>query len=137
MIGVVIVTHGELAQAFIQSAEQVVGEQRYVEAVSLSEKDDMEARREELIQAIHRVNTGRGVIVLTDMFGGIASNLAISLLSLPKVEVIAGINLPMLVRIFSKRQELSLTECVEAAQRAGQKYIHVATQLLEPQRKAG
>lgn len=137
MLGVVILTHGDLAQAFLASAEQVTGKQQQIEALSIHPQDNMEQRRNELLQAIARVNTGKGVIILTDMFGGVASNLAISLLSMPMVEVIAGINLPMLVRILSKRKDASLSECALAAQEAGQKYIRIATQLLEPQRKAG
>ncbi len=136
MIGIVIVTHGSLAAAFVESAEHVVGEQRQVEALSLKTGDSMEQRREELVQAVNRVNAGKGVIILTDMFGGFASSLAMSLLSMPMVEVISGVNLPMLVKLFSKRQDSSLSECAIAAQEAGQKYINIATQLLEPQRKA-
>ena len=136
MIGIVIVTHGNLASAFVESAEHVVGEQRQVETLSLKSDDRIEQRREELVQTINRVNTGKGVIILTDMFGGLASSLAMSLLSMPRVEVISGVNLPMLVKLLSKRQDSSLNECAIAAQEAGQKYINIATQLLEPQCKA-
>lgn len=136
MIGIVIITHGTLADAFLSAAQQVTGEQHQVETISLMPEDDMEQRRTELVQAMNRVNTGQGVIILTDMFGGISSNLAMSMLSMPMVEVIAGVNLPMLIKLFSKRKDSSLSECATAAQTAGRKYINVATHLLEPQRKA-
>ena len=135
MIGVIILTHGNLANAFLETAQQVVGEQSQVEAIAILPEHDMQGRRDELVQAISRVNTGEGVIILTDMFGGEASNLAMSMLSLPRVEVIAGVNLPMLIKIFSKRKSAMLAEVAESAQNAGRKYINVATQLLEPQRK--
>ena len=137
MIGVVIVTHGNLAESFIDSAEQVVGTQTQIEALCLHPQDEIEASREQLIQAKNRVDSGKGVIILTDMFGGVASNLAMMMLSMPRIEVIAGVNLPMLVRILSKRHELSLAECTAQAQEAGRKYINIATQLLEPKKKAG
>ena len=135
MIGVIILTHGNLANAFLETAQQVVGEQSQVEAIAILPEHDMQGRRDALVQAISRVNTGEGVIILTDMFGGEASNLAMSMLSLPRVEVIAGVNLPMLIKIFSKRKSAMLAEVAESAQNAGRKYINVATQLLEPQRK--
>jgi len=136
-IGVILLTHGRLAGAFLEAAQQVVGKQSQVEAIPLLKEHDMAERRAHVMQAINRVNTGEGVIILTDMFGGEASNLAMSMLSLPRVEVIAGVNLPMLIKIFSKRKSASLAETAAAAQDAGKKYINVATHLLEPQRKAG
>ncbi|MEM1021048.1 MAG: PTS sugar transporter subunit IIA [Pseudomonadota bacterium] len=135
MIGMVIVTHGRLAVEFIAAMEHVVGPQAQVQAVCIGADDDMEARREDIRQAAQGVDTGEGVIILTDMFGGTPSNLAISLLSDGKIEVIAGANLPMLIRLASVRTKCGLADAVTAARDAGQKYIHVASQLL-PTEKA-
>ncbi len=136
MVGVVILTHGRLAGAFLEASQQVAGPQSQVEAIPLLPEHDMQERRDTLMQAISRVNTGEGVIILTDMFGGEASNLAMSMLSIPRVEVIAGVNLPMLIKIFSKRKSTGLAEVASSAQNTGRKYINIASQLLEPQRKA-
>ena len=135
MIGMVIVTHGRLAVEFIAAMEHVVGPQAQVQAVCIGADDDMEARREDIRQAAQGVDTGEGVIILTDMFGGTPSDLAISLLSDGKIEVIAGANLPMLIRLAAVRTKCGLADAVTAARDAGQKYIHVASQLL-PTEKA-
>jgi PTS system mannose-specific IIA component len=135
MIGLVLVTHGHLAQEFIAAMEHVVGEQPQMAAVSIGPDDDMEARREEIAAAARAVDDGHGVILLTDMFGGTPSNLAISLMGgagAPReVEVIAGVNLPMLIRLASARKALSVAQAVEAAQEAGRKYISVASRILD------
>lgn len=130
MIGLVLVTHGRLAAEFIAAMEHVVGPQKQVEAICIGPDDDMEARRAEIEQAAARVNTGQGVILLTDMFGGTPSNLAISLMGNGNVEVIAGINLPMLIRLASVRGQMDISKAVEAAQEAGRKYISVASAIL-------
>ena len=130
MIGVVIVTHGGLAREFRAALEHVVGRQEGVETVSIGPDDDMERRRQDLIAAIRRVNAGQGVVVLTDMFGGTPSNLAISVMEETGAEVIAGINLPMLIKLVSVRGELALAAAVTAAKEAGRKYISVASQVL-------
>lgn len=130
MIGLVLVTHGRLAAEFISAMEHVVGPQSAVEAICIGPDDDMEARRGEIGTAIRTVDTGRGVIVLTDMFGGTPSNLAISLMGGGQVEVIAGVNLPMLIRLASVRKELGVAAAVDAAQEAGRKYISVASKIL-------
>ncbi len=130
MIGLVLVTHGHLAAEFVSAMEHVVGAQAAVEAVCIGPEDDMEQRRAEIAAAAARVDTGRGVILLTDMFGGTPSNLAISLMGKPNVEVIAGINLPMLIRLATVRRTASVSEAVDAAQEAGRKYISVASQIL-------
>lgn len=130
MIGLVLVTHGRLAAEFIAAMEHVVGPQKQVEAICIGPDDDMEARRAEIEQAASRVNTGQGVILLTDMFGGTPSNLAISLMGNADVEVIAGINLPMLIRLASVRGQMDVSKAVEAAQEAGRKYISVASKIL-------
>lgn len=132
MIGLVLVTHGRLAEEFLHALEHVVGQQKRVETIAIGPEDDMEARRTDIMDAVARADDGAGVIILTDMFGGTPSNLAISLMETGRVEIIAGINLPMLIKLAGLRAEagLSLTEAVEQAQEAGRKYIHVASQLL-------
>jgi mannose PTS system EIIA component len=130
MIGVVIVTHGGLAREFRAALEHVVGRQERLETVSIGPDDDMERRRQDLIAAIRRVNAGQGVVVLTDMFGGTPSNLAISVMEETGAEVVAGINLPMLIKLVSVRGELPLVAAVSAAKEAGRKYISVASQVL-------
>ena len=130
MIGLVIVTHGRLAEEFVFAMEHVVGPQAAVEAICIGPEDDMERRRQDILQACGRVDTGKGVILLTDMFGGTPSNLAISVMEQTRAEVIAGLNLPMLIKLASVRHRESLTVCVAAAQDAGRKYISVASYVL-------
>jgi len=130
MIGMVLVTHGRLAAEFISALEHVVGPQRNIAAVCIGPEDDMERRRQDILRSVEEVNTGDGVVLLTDMFGGTPSNLAISIMDKAKVEVIAGVNLPMLIKLASLRESESLAEAVRGAQEAGRKYINVASQLL-------
>ncbi len=130
MIGIVIVTHGRLAAEFIAALEHVVGPQRDIAAICIGPDDDMEQRRQDILQSVKAVDTGDGVVLLTDMFGGTPSNLAISVMDRPKIEVIAGINLPMLIKLASLRSTETLTDAVRGAQEAGRKYINVASQLL-------
>jgi PTS system mannose-specific IIA component len=130
MIGMVLVTHGRLAMEFIAALEHVVGPQKDVAGISIGPDDDMEQRRQDIREAIQRVDTGGGVVILTDMFGGTPSNLAISFMERAKVEVIAGINLPMLIKLASLRPCEPLGVAVAGAQEAGRKYINVASQLL-------
>ncbi len=130
MIGLVLVTHGNLAKEFISAMQHVVGKQEQVEAVCIGPEDDMEMRRSEILKKVEQVDKGNGAIVLTDMFGGTPSNLAISIMDRAKVEIIAGINLPMLIKLASLRKEKNLKETVEGAQEAGKKYINIASQLL-------
>jgi mannose PTS system EIIA component len=130
MIGLVLVTHGQLATEFRHAVEHVVGPQDNFETVAIGADDDMEQRRRDIVDAVARVDTGAGVIVLTDMFGGTPSNLAISVMDRAKIEVIAGINLPMLIKLASLRQSEPLADAVRGAQEAGRKYINVASQLL-------
>jgi PTS system mannose-specific IIA component len=129
MIGLVLVTHGHLADEFIAATEHVVGPQARVEAICIAADDDMEVRRADIAAAMARVDEGDGVIMLTDMFGGTPSNLAISLMR-PGVEVIAGINLPMLIKLASVRKTMTVAAAVDAAQEAGRKYIAVASKML-------
>ncbi|MFL0357216.1 PTS sugar transporter subunit IIA [Erythrobacter sp. GH1-10] len=130
MIGLILVTHGRLADQFVEAMEHVVGAQSGIATVCIGPNDDMELRREEIAKAIGSVDVGSGVIVLTDLFGGTPSNLAISLLDAGRVEVIAGINLPMLIRLAGARKSMGVVEAVEAAQQAGRNYITVASELL-------
>jgi PTS system mannose-specific IIA component len=130
MIGLVLVTHGRLAVEFRAALEHVVGAQSHVETVSIGPDDDIERRRQDILDAVHKVNAGSGVIVLTDMFGGTPSNLAISVMAPGKVEVVAGVNLPMLIKLASIRAEKPLAEAIDDAQDAGRKYINVASQVL-------
>lgn len=131
MIGMVLVTHGRLADEFIAATEHVVGPQEAIRAISIGPDDDMERRRAEIVQAVEDVDSGHGVILLTDMFGGTPSNLAISLLDRANVEVIAGINLPMLIKLAKVRQDNNLKDAVAKAQESGRKYINVASILLQ------
>jgi PTS system mannose-specific IIA component len=130
MIGIVIVTHGGLAREFRAALEHVVGPQRQFETLAIGPDDDMELRRRELIGAIREVNTGDGVVVLTDMFGGTPSNLAISVMEEANVDVIAGTNLPMLVKLTTVRTEVPLAQAITLARDAGRKYIKVSSQEL-------
>jgi len=130
MIGMVLVTHGRLAAEFIAALEHVVGPQRNIAAVCIGAEDDMEKRRQDIVRSIAEVDAGKGVVLLTDMFGGTPSNLAISVMDKANIEVIAGVNLPMLIKLASLRQTQSLAESVRGAQEAGRKYINVASQLL-------
>ena len=130
MIGLVIVTHGRLAEEFLSAMEHVVGRQRAVETVCIGPEDDMERRRQDILEAVARVDDGAGVILLTDMFGGTPSNLAISVMEQTRAEVIAGLNLPMLIKLASVRTREDLQTCVAHAQDAGRKYISVASYVL-------
>lgn len=130
MIGLVLVTHGRLASEFRVAMEHVVGPQSAIETICIGPDDDMEGRRADIAAAVDAVNDGSGVILLTDLFGGTPSNLAISLLKAGEIEVIAGVNLPMLIRLESARKVMKVREAVAAAREAGQKYISVASELL-------
>jgi PTS system mannose-specific IIA component len=130
MIGLVIVTHGRLAEEFVAAMEHVVGPQTAVRAISIGPEDDMEQRRADIVEAAKAVDSGEGVILLTDMFGGTPSNLAISAMDEARAEVIAGLNLPMLIKLASVRGREPLQVCVAHAQDAGRKYISVASYVL-------
>jgi PTS system mannose-specific IIA component len=131
MIGLVLVTHGRLAEELRSAMEHVVGAQRNVATVCIGADDDMENRRHDIEHCIEHVDTGDGVVVLTDMFGGTPSNLAISMMDRPGVEVLAGVNLPMLVKLAKVRSNRNLSEAVECAQTAGRKYIAAASHVLQ------
>jgi PTS system mannose-specific IIA component len=130
MIGMVLVTHGRLADELVAALEHVVGPQPNVSTVCIGPEDDMEQRRRDILASVGKVDDGAGVVVLTDMFGGTPSNLAISIMDKAKVEVIAGVNLPMLIKLASVRHHETLADAVASAQEAGRKYINVASRLL-------
>ncbi len=130
MIGMILVTHGHLAAEFVQAMEHVVGKQEAVVTVCIGPNDDMERRRNEIRDAIAKVDSGEGAIILTDLFGGTPSNLAISLMQAGKVEVIAGINLPMLIRLAGARKTMDIGAAIIAAREAGRNYITIASEFL-------
>ncbi len=133
MIGIVIVTHGRLAEEFISVLEHVVGPQKAIAAVCMNPDDDLDAKRKEILEKIKVVDSGAGVLLLTDMFGGTPSNLAISVIEDTKVEAIAGINLPLLIKLAKIRHSEPLAQAALAAQEAGRKYISAASALLKGQ----
>jgi PTS system mannose-specific IIA component len=131
MIGLVLVTHGRLAEEFVSVMEHIVGPQKQVAAVCMGPDDDMEKKREEIIAKTAEVDSGKGVLILTDMFGGTPSNLAISITQDKKIEALAGINLPMLIKLASARQNETLQQAALSGQEAGRKYINAASALLQ------
>jgi PTS system mannose-specific IIA component len=130
MIGLVLVTHGRLAEEFKHALEHVVGKQEAVETVSIGPEDDMDQRRLDIVDAVGRADDGNGVIILTDMFGGTPSNLSISVMDSGRIEVIAGVNLPMLIKLAGMRGANDMERSLEEAQDAGRKYINVASRIL-------
>ena len=130
MIGMVLVTHGRLAEEFLAALEHVVGPQENVAAICIGPDDDMERRRRDIVEAVERVEAGQGVVLLTDLFGGTPANLAISIMDRGNVEVIAGINLPMLIKLASVRQSEPLAQAVLLAREDGRKYIKIASAFL-------
>jgi PTS system mannose-specific IIA component len=131
MIGLVLVTHGRLAEELVLALEHVVGPQTNVTCVCIGPDDDMEIRRNEILESALKADEGDGAILLTDMFGGTPSNLAISVMGKASIEVIAGVNLPMLIKLASVREKETLVQAIVSAQDAGRKYINIASQLLE------
>ena len=131
MIGIILVTHGNLAIEFRQAVEHVVGQQKNLQAIAIGADDNMETRRKDIVKAVSQVDTGCGVIILTDMFGGTPSNLAISIMQPGEIEVIAGVNLPMLVKLASVRCNCDMAQAIEAARDSGRKYITVASEMLD------
>ena len=130
MIGLVLVTHGRLASEFVTAMEHVVGPQERIEAICIGPDDDMEQRRDHILRCVDAADQGSGVVILTDMFGGTPSNLAISVMQNREVEVIAGVNLPMLIRLEGARKTMDVRAAVAAAREAGRKYISVASEIL-------
>jgi len=130
MIGIVLVSHGRLAQELAETLEHVVGQQSQLATISLFPQDDIEAKRDEILKAAESVETGEGVVILTDMFGGTPSNLAHSLLNGRNIEIVAGMNLPLLIKLASVRKTKPIQESVLLAQEAGRKYIQIASHIL-------
>lgn len=130
MIGLVLVTHGKLAEEFRHAVEHVVGPQRFIETISIGPEDDMDQRRQDIVDAVARADDGYGVIILTDMFGGTPSNLSISVMESGKTEVIAGMNLPMLIKLAGVRSDNNMERALLEASEAGRKYINVASRVL-------
>ncbi|MEE8258899.1 MAG: PTS sugar transporter subunit IIA [Sphingomonadales bacterium] len=130
MIGLILVTHGRLAEEFVAATEHVVGTQEFLRAICIGPDDDMDLRLTEIKEAVTEVNQGKGVVILTDMFGGTPSNLALTLLEKGKVEVLAGINLPMLIKLASIRKTTALEDAVAEAAKSGKKYINIASEVL-------
>ena len=130
MIGIVVVSHGKLAHELVRAAEHVVGLQDAFEALSIEAEDDIDQRRDEIRETVKSCNTGKGVIILTDMFGGTPSNLALSSLAPGKIDVIGGVNLPMLIHLAQIRSELTLSEAVQAASQAGKRYIRIGSEVM-------
>ena len=130
MIGLVLVTHGKLAEEFHHAVEHVVGPQKCIETVSIGPEDDMDQRRQDILDAVSRADDGHGVIILTDMFGGTPSNLAISVMNTGRIEVIAGVNLPMLIKLAGVRGDNDMDRALVEASEAGRKYITVASRVL-------
>ena len=130
MIGLVLVTHGKLAEEFHHAVEHVVGPQKFIETVSIGPEDDMDRRRQDIIDAVLRADDGHGVIILTDMFGGTPSNLAISVMNTGRIEVSAGVNLPMLIKLAGVRGDNDMEKSLVDASEAGRKYINVASRVL-------
>ena len=137
MIGALVVTHGNLSRELVRAAKKIVGDASHLQAVSIDWDGDVASAREIIGAALEELNSGDGVVILTDMFGGTPSNLAISIMEAAKVEVIAGLNLPMLIKLASVRKQEDLSGAVAAAQEAGRKYINVASSLLSGQQSAG
>ncbi len=130
MIGIVLVTHGKLAEEFRHAVEHVVGPQRFIETVSIGPDDDMDQRRQDILESVKMADDGHGVIILTDMFGGTPSNLSISVMDSGRIEVIAGVNLPMLIKLAGIRGDNDMGRALAEASEAGRKYINVASRVL-------
>ena len=130
MIGIVVVSHGKLAMELVRAAEHVVGEQPAFRSISIEAEDDIDARREQIRDTVKACDTGRGVVILTDMFGGTPSNLALGNLARGKVDVVGGVNLPMLIHLVQVRETLTLSEAVQAACEAGQRYIRIGSEIM-------
>lgn len=130
MIGIVVVTHGKLAEELIRATVHVVGPQPAFRSISIEAEDDVDARREEIRQTVKNCDRGDGVIILTDMFGGTPSNLALSNMSPGRVDVVGGVNLPMLIHLVQIREELALPDAVRATCDAGQRYIRIGSEIV-------
>ena len=131
MIGIVLVSRANIAKEMLDVVEHIVGPQNQIISISIYPKDDMEKKRLEILNSVKKVDSGNGVVVLTDMFGGTPSNLAISVMENEKIEVVAGVNLPMLIKMMSIREKTKLKELIKISQESGRKYINVASAFFE------
>ncbi len=132
LIGGVIVTHGNLANELVSAAETIVGDIRHITAVSIGWHDDVDIAREEINRAIERVNQGAGVLVLTDMFGGTPTNIACTFLGSAPIEVVTGVNLPMVIKLADQQTEETLIGIARRVRDQGQKSIYLASEVLAP-----
>ncbi len=130
MIGIVVVSHGELARELVRAAEHVVGKQQAFRSISIEVEDDIDDRRDQIRDIVKACDTGKGVIILTDMFGGTPSNLALSNLASGKVDVIGGVNLPMLIHLVQVRNDVKLEDAVKATCDAGRRYIRIGSEIM-------
>ena len=135
MIGGVIVTHGQLANELVSAAEMIVGEIHHITAVSIGWHDDVDVAREEVERAIQRVDVGSGVLLLTDMFGGTPTNLAATFLGQAEVEVVTGVNLPMVIKLATQDKDEQLGDLARRVRDQGQQQIHLASDILTPQKR--
>jgi mannose PTS system EIIA component len=131
MIGVVIIGHGHLAQEFLAALTHVLGKQTQIAAINVGAQDDLSTKRTELLSAIKAVSTGDGVVIATDLFGGSPSNIAISVMEETGAEVIAGVNLPLLLKLAELRSTHNMADALATAREAGQKYIKIASALVK------
>src|SRR5215813_10421172 len=135
MIGAVIVTHGQLANELVSAAEMIVGEITHITAVSIGWHDDVDVARQEIERAIQRVDAGSGVLLLTDMFGGTPTNIAASFLGQAPVEIITGVNLPMIIKVATQEKDEPLVELARRVCAEGQQQIHLASDILTPHKR--
>ncbi len=137
MIGIVIITHGNLAHELLSAVQHIVGPQSYIKTVCIGPQDDLDLRRSEISSAIKSVDLGDGVALVTDMFGGTPCNLALAHLKRGKVEVLAGANLPSLIKLIGLRIDAPLEKAVDEAIRSGRKYMRAgSSELASPGAKA-
>ena len=130
MIGIILITHGGIGMELLSALEHIVGKQENIATIGIKPSDKVEKKRIEIIEAVNKVRGEGGVVLMTDMFGGTPSNLAISVMNEPNVEVLAGANLPMLIQLARIREDTTLIKAVKEAKEAGQKYINLASELL-------
>lgn len=136
MIGLVLVTHGKIGQEMLEALNGIVGPQEQAMAINIGAQDDMEKCRDAIMTAIKDVNTGAGVVLLTDMFGGTPSNLAIASMPMQQAVVLAGVNLPLLVKLATVRVTMPLLDAAREAEMAGRKYIQLIAETLAPAKTA-
>ena len=130
LVGALVVTHGQLGQELVSAAQAIVGEISYIAAVSIGWNDDVNESKKKIEQAVSEVDQGKGVIILTDMFGGTPSNLSLPLLKRNELEIVTGVNLPMVIKLANQSGTDSLSELVTKVKKQGQSHISIASELL-------